>query len=272
MIATAAISAGCGGKTDRSSELGAGHVHGLGVNPADGALFVATHTGMFRLAPGEDELRRVGERLQDTMGFTVVGADHFLGSGHPDFDKDPGLPPLLGLVESRNAGRTWTPRSLLGEADFHVLRAAGEHVAGYDVAKGRVLLSRDGGETWGERRFSKPLVDLVLDPANPRVLLAASQTQLIISRDNGRRWRALTEGTGLLGWPDSTGLYRLAANGRLWQSEDRGRHWQALGSIGGRPAAFIAMPGGRMYAALHNGAVKESTDGGRSWSLRAEFG
>ena len=268
MVAIAAVSVGCGGQADRSSQPRARHVHGLGVNPADGALFVATHTGMFRLAPGESELRRVGDRLQDTMGFTVVGPDHFLGSGHPDFYKDEDLPPLLGLVESRDAGKTWTPRSLLGQADFHVLRAAGEHVAGYDVAKGRLLLSRDGGETWRERRFGRPLLDLVVDPANPRVLLAASEAQLFISRDSGRRWRALTEGAGLLAWPEPRGLYLLAPDGRVWQSGDRGRRWQAKGSIGGRPAAFLATPSGRMYAALHNGAVKESSDGGATWTDR----
>ena len=33
-------------------EPGPVHVHGLGVNPADGALFVATDTGLFRVARG----------------------------------------------------------------------------------------------------------------------------------------------------------------------------------------------------------------------------
>jgi hypothetical protein len=272
MVATAALSVGCGGQTAQRSQPEAGHVHGLGVNPADGALFVATHAGMFRLAPGTNELRRVGDRLQDTMGFTVVGPDHFLGSGHPDFYKDEDLPPLLGLIESKDGGKTWTPRSLLGEADFHVLRAAGEHVAGYDVANERLLLSRDGGKTWRQRPFGKPLVDLVIDPANPRTLLAASQTQLFISRDSGQRWRPVTEGTGLLAWPDARGLYLLAADGRVWHSADQGRRWQPRGSITGRPAAFLATRTGRLYAALRTGALKESSDGGRSWKLRAEFG
>jgi hypothetical protein len=49
------------------------HVHGLGINPKDGALFVATHTGLFRAAEGERKATRVADRFQDTMGFTVVG-------------------------------------------------------------------------------------------------------------------------------------------------------------------------------------------------------
>jgi hypothetical protein len=36
------------------------------------------------------------------MGFTIVGPNRFLGSGHPDLRDD--LPPLLGLIESTNRG------------------------------------------------------------------------------------------------------------------------------------------------------------------------
>jgi photosystem II stability/assembly factor-like uncharacterized protein len=227
---------------------------------------------MFRLPPAEKELERVGDRLQDTMGFTVVGPDHFLGSGHPDFYKDEDLPPLLGLIESRDAGRTWAPRSLLGEADFHVLRADGKRVVGYDVANGRLLVSRNGGRTWRKQLLPATLVDLVPDPANPRVLLATSPARLLISRDGGKHWRSVTRKTGLLAWPEPGRLYLLAADGRLWLSLDRGRRWQLRGSTGGLPAAFLALPGGHMYAALHGGAVKQSRDAGKSWTLRAQFG
>ena len=38
------------------------------------------------------------------MGFTVVGPDTFLGSGHPDIRATD--PPLLGLIESNDAAQT----------------------------------------------------------------------------------------------------------------------------------------------------------------------
>jgi hypothetical protein len=106
------------------------HVHGLGVNPADGALFIATHTGLYRVEPGERKAERVGGSYQDTMGFTIVGANRFLGSGHPDINeaREENLPSLLGLIESTDEGESWQPISLSGEADFHVLRFAGERV------------------------------------------------------------------------------------------------------------------------------------------------
>jgi hypothetical protein len=79
-------------------------------------------------------------------GFTVIGPDHFISSGHPDF-RDPkllkaGRPPLLGLVETRDAGRTWMPASLLGEVDFHVLEVAHGTVYGFDATSTPLSTSR----------------------------------------------------------------------------------------------------------------------------------
>ncbi|MBA3802551.1 MAG: hypothetical protein H0X22_06565, partial [Acidimicrobiia bacterium] len=66
---------------DPSAAYGMSHVHGLGLNPADGSLIVATHNGTFRIPADSEDAERLGDSLQDTMGFTVVGPDHFLGSG-----------------------------------------------------------------------------------------------------------------------------------------------------------------------------------------------
>ncbi|MCA1704355.1 MAG: hypothetical protein LC808_14275, partial [Actinobacteria bacterium] len=104
------------------------HVHGLGINPVDGSLLIATHTGLFRAAKGRQRATRVANRFQDTMGFTVVGPNEFLGSGHPDPREK--LPPFLGLIRSNDGGRRWRPISLLGERDFHVLEAAGKRSMG----------------------------------------------------------------------------------------------------------------------------------------------
>jgi hypothetical protein len=244
---------------------GLGHVHALAVNPRDQSLLIARHTGLYRVGPGERSEKRVSERYQDTMGLTVVGPDRFLGSGHPDLRDN--LPHRLGLIQSRDGGKNWTPLSLLGEADFHVLRARGQKIVGYDASRGRVLTSRDGGEHWLRNRFEGPMVDLVMAPAPSGTLLATAPAQLLLSRDGGRSWGSLSETTGLLAWPQPQRLFLLAPDGRLWLSPDVGRRWRALGEIGGRPAAFEAYSDGRMYAALDNGDIEQSTDGGQSWQL-----
>jgi hypothetical protein len=202
----------CGGETEERPRAGAPsddpgpvHVHGLGVNPRDDALFVATHTGLFRAAPDERKATRVADRRQDTMGFTVVGPNHFLGSGHPDFRDQ--LPPFLGLIESRDAGRSWRPLSLLGKADFHVLEAAGERVYGFgsewQTREQRLLVSRDGGSRWEQRATPEPLLALAVNPDDSEHVVASGERRLYGSTDGGATWRSLGEGAGLLEWPSS---------------------------------------------------------------------
>ena len=246
------------------------HVHGLGINPGDGSLFIATHTGMYRVDAGESKPERVTNRYQDTMGFTVVGPNRFLGSGHPDVQeaRAKGLPPLLGLIESRDAGKTWQPLSLLGEADFHVLRARGRHVYGFDASRGRLLASDDAGRTWTQRRVPAPLVDLAPHPRRRAVLVAATERALFASSDDGKTWRLRSSRVGLLAWPQPERLYLVDPDGHVFASPDGGDVWSARGSIGGEPAAFTAN-GRDLYVALHDGTVKRSTDGGRRWAIRS---
>lgn len=237
------------------------HVHALGVNPPDGDLLIAAHTGLFRLPAGASAPQPVSPLRQDTMGFTVMATDQFLGSGHPDL-RD-GQPSLLGLIASDDGGKNWRSISLSGKADFHILRVRGSRVVGYDASRGRVMTSDDGGKAWIDHRFDGPLVDMVFAPRD-RQLLATTPSQLILSRDGGRSWGGLSETTGLLAWPRTERLYLLASDGRLWLSPDTGKRWRALGQIGGKPFAFV-VNGRRMYAALHDGSIQVSNNSGLSW-------
>lgn len=267
VILAAALSplAACASAGDEqgAADAAAGHVHALGLNPRDRALFVATHNGLFRVSPNGERTDRVGDRRQDTMGFTVVGPDRFLGSGHPDLRDD--LPPLLGLIESRDGGKSWTSVSLLGRADFHVLRVHGDRIVGYDATGGRVMISDDHGRNWRSRPPPESLVDLVVDPSSPRVFLAAGANHLFVSRDAGGTWARRAQGTGLLAWPGRKQLFLLDGGGRLWSSRDGGKRWQHRGEIGGRPAALLAVDASMLYAATHEGEIKQSVDGGASW-------
>ena len=247
------------------------HVHGLGVNPADGALFIATHTGLFRSGDGDSKSVRVGDSHQDTMGFAVVGENRFLGSGHPDLRTD--LPPLLGLIESTDEGRSWKPISLLGEADFHVLRSAGERVYGYDSSNDRLMVSGDAGRTWGEVERPAPLVDLAADPNDSQHVVAAGASDLsqglYESRDGGRSWVSVGDQVGLLAWPTPDRLFLVDGGGDVFLSSNGGDRFDRRGSIGGQPAAFLAENADELFVALHDGTIKRSIDGGRTWTVRS---
>jgi hypothetical protein len=256
-----------------AADPGPVHVHGLGINPGDGSLFIATHTGLWRTAPGETRAKRVGDNEQDTMGFTIIGKDRFLGSGHPDQQqfRDEGLPPLLGLIESTDGGQSWEPISLLGEADFHVLRSKGNWIYGFDATNERLLFSRDAGRTWTERPTPAPFFDIAVNPANPSHLIASSEAGLWMSRDEGRTWALVgrPERTGLLAWPRAGKLYLVLPFGLVQTSSDGERGWTDRGDVGGEPAALLAHTPRELYVALHDGTVKRSADGGRTWAIRS---
>jgi len=250
------------------------HVHGLGINPADGALFIATHTGLFRVGADARKAVRVADRHQDTMGFSIVGPNRFIGSGHPDLDeaREKGLPPLLGLIESTDAGSTWNSVSLLGEADFHVLRSVGERVYGYDATNARLLTSPDRGITWENIVPPGPVVDLAVDPADPRRLAVTAAGELeqglYTSRDSGESWTRLADVVGLLAWPSPGRLYAVDGAGQVFASASGGRKLELRGEIGGEPAALLGVRD-ELFVALHDGTIKRSADGGAVWTVRS---
>ena len=276
LLLVGAAIAGCGdddtsgSKPAVASDPGPVHVHGLGVNPADGALFVATHTGLFRAAGSQRIARRVAGRHQDTMGFAVVGPDRFLGSGHPDLREK--LPPFLGLIESRDAGRSWRAISLQGKVDFHVLEASGARVYGYGsdwkTREPRFLTSADGGRRWERLEPPEPLVSLAISPSAPVRLMASGERRVFRSQDGGRSWTSEKAPTaGLVAWNDE-GLFLVGAAGRIWR-KDSDLGWQDAGSVGGQPSAFDRGRGAELLVALHDGTIKRSGDGGRSWTVRS---
>jgi hypothetical protein len=258
-----------------ASDPGPVHVHGLGIDPADGALFVATHTGLYRAGDGQRKAQRVADRYQDTMGFTVVGPNRFLGSGHPDLNeaRTQGLPARLGLIESTDAGASWRSVSLRGEADFHVLRFVDPRVYGYDASSDRLLVSSDRGRTWDELEKPGPVVDLAVDPGNAKRIVVASAGGpahgLFESRDGGHGWTRTNDAVGLLGWPARDRLYLVTGGGQTFASSDAGRVFEKRGEIGGEPAAFLAHAPDELYVALHDGTIERSADGGASWTVRS---
>jgi hypothetical protein len=272
VVVVAAMWRSSGGDEGTSAaDPGPVHVHGLGVNPADRALFIATHTGLYRSAEGESKSVRVGDSQQDTMGFTIVDADRFLGSGHPDLSED--LPPLLGLIESTDQGQSWEPISLLGEADFHVLRSDGERVYGYDASGDRLMVSEDAGRSWRQVDRPAPLVDLATDPTDAEHVVAAGAGDLAQglyeSGDGGRSWERIGNPIGLLAWPAPDRLYLVDGSGAVFLSKDGGDRFERRGSLGGQPAALLGQSADDLYAALHDGTILRSTDGGATWAIRS---
>jgi len=251
-------------------EAGVVHVHGLGVDPGDGTLFAATHSGLFRI-PEEGPAVRVANREQDTMGFAITGPRQFIASGHPDRREDDVRPPLLGLIESGDAGESWERLSLHGAADFHALQAAHGKVYGYDSTSGTFMVSADR-RTW-DRRARLVIGSFAVSPTDPEVLLATTQRGLTRSQDGGRTFDAEPSEprAALLAWPAALSLYVVDVDGTVRHSGDGGRTWARRGAVGATPEAMtvsVRSGGEQVYIATVEGEILLSTDGGKTFATR----
>ncbi|MBC9723887.1 F510_1955 family glycosylhydrolase [Streptomyces sp. TRM68367] len=265
-VAALVLAACGGGSSDTDAAANASqssgalsHVHGLGVDPADGRVYVATHSGLYTVAKGQ-EPKLVGDRKDDFMGFTVIGENTFVASGHgaPGSDR----PGNVGLIETKDAGRTWSSRSLSGEADFHSLDSAKGTVYGYEG--GRIRVSGDL-KSWDDRATLNAL-DLAVNPSGDK-LLATTADGVVTSTDGGRTFGKGAEPVqAFVSWPSEKSLFGIGTSGKLSSSADGGKTWKELTTVpGGQPQALTAVNANHILAATMTG-LYESRDGGKTFS------
>lgn len=243
------------------------HIHGIGLNPGDDAVYVATHQGLFRL--GGSAPQPVGESRSDMMGFVITGPDTFFASGHPGHGET--APANLGLLRSTDAGERWDGVSQSGVSDFHDLAGVGDRLYGLDSSDGRLKTSADAGASWTDG----PVLgarDVDVDPADPDRLVATTQDGLLLSTDGGETFApheiqppallllAAHVPGGQVG--ATVSLAGLDQTGTLWVLD--GTSWTAAGTPQGMPAAFAAI-GGDSYLAAFGSTVVRTQDAGLSW-------
>jgi photosystem II stability/assembly factor-like uncharacterized protein len=247
------------------------HIHELAFDPADDAVLVATHTGIFRLDVRSEAVEGpVGGLTFDAMGLTVAGGTAYL-SGHPG----PATPaefagPNLGLLKSTDGARSWSQVALAGEADFHSLAVSAARPSRVFGLAGEMLhRSDDGGATW--QQVSTLLArDLLTSEGSP-VLYATTAEGLVVSSDDGATFAAvlgvpplylIAEGAV----PDGR-LVGVDVSGIIWYQEEQGGPWLEGGSVEGDPAALMVMSAsGDIIVADQRGVVL-SVDMGQSWSV-----
>ena len=244
-----AAAAGCGGDgparqpaTPAPRSGADAFIGSLAADPGDGTLLLGTGLGLFRLDNGAERPRRVVGELRAPAGAGSVssnlvvryaGPGELLASGHPEGEGAGALPEDLGLMHSADAGATWEPVSELGASDFHLLQARGDRVVAVRAEETDVLVSRDGGRRFEPRTPPGMPVDVAFDPGDPARMVVATAEGVFSSSDEGRSWRP----------QDPTAAGQLA-----WLAPD---------------ALYRADPGG---------AIKVSADGGASWEERGTVG
>jgi len=269
------------------------HIHGLAIDRRDPeALLIATHTGLVRLRPAGAEW--LGEHRFDLMGFTAHPREPNVAyaSGHPD------LPTYareqvgnLGLLLTRDGGRTWQSVALRGHADFHALTyspRAGGRLYGWNVAGEQSGLYRVSTREWKVERLAASglmnVLALSAAPTEDGPLLAGTMKGLFVSRDQGETWQAVkglsadAPVTAVSHGPSPTKVvyaYVHQAGRGLARSPDGGVSWGAPVLFTGAQTPVIALavgPAEQVVVATTGADVMRSRDGGRRWETLVQHG
>lgn len=249
------------------------HIHGIAVDPnAPTRLFLATPEGLYA-ATRDGTSTRVSESADDFRGFTVHPADPrlLISSGRaPDGGN-------LGVIVSRNGGRTWRQLSpgFDGPVNFHAIaisRADSNVIYGlYDG----IHVSRDGGMTW-RRTGPEPeeTIDLAASAVDPDRVYAAAVNGLAVSGDGGATWKAAAyEGrpASMIHISGDGTVYDYILGIGLMSAREPELSWTLLSRDTGvrRIRHFAPDPSNaaRLYAVDIDGRVLESADGGRNWQM-----
>ena len=172
-----------------------------------------------------------------------------------------------GMWKSVDAGKTWAQTGLTDTRHIPRVRihprnpdlvyvAALGHLSGPNEQRG-IFRSKDGGATWEKILYQGPevgAVDLILDPANPRVLYATF-------------WRVKRTPYSLESGGEGSSLWKSTDGGDTWAeitNQDNGLPKGTLGIIG--VTVSPANPD-RVWAIVEaqDGGVFRSEDGGESW-------
>lgn len=238
------------------------HVHGVGRDPGDGALYLATHDGLFRRV--DTSWQRVGPVI-DLMGFAVAGPGRFYASGHPGIGVD--FPQPVGLIESKDGGKSWAVRSRGGQSDFHSLTWSPKGLLGYDDT----LRATADGVTWRDLRLAGEARSVAASPDGAKVL-ATTADGVVESADYGSTWRPAAKSPLLLlvAWADPKTAVGVTPQGAVAVSTDAGVSW-TLGpaTVGADPEALSATRGadGRLEVLVATSkGVERTLDSGTSFT------
>ena len=263
------------------------HVHGLAYSADGKQLMIPSHHGLaiyrdgkWSKAPGPEH---------DYMGFSAT-ARNVYSSGHPA--PRSGLLNPLGLIRSRDGGKTWERLGLEGETDFHLLAAGWNTNAIYvwnpapssRLSTAGLHFTLNDGSTWKRasmRGLGGELRALAAHPDEAAVLAVATSGGLYLSPDSGEQFAKAAGGEGL------SVLFDLNGTEVWYGSFERGAKLTRVSLSAGSPVtvalpplrrdavAYIAQnPAERLeYAiATFERSVYLSKDAGKTWSQIADRG
>ena len=264
-----------GGRTWVDCGLPEPGVFSLAVGPVDGAVYAGTEPSRLFRSDDDGETWRELEALQDlpsrpTWSFPPrPWTSHVRWIAPSPRDADLLLVgiELGGLMRSTDGGATWEDHRPGAQPDVHSLawhpQAEGR---AYEAGGGGAAWSADAGETWhpaDDGRDRHYTWSVAVDPEDPDVWFVSASTgpfaahggrdpeAKIYRRRGGEPWQPIGDGL-----PDPLPampyalvardgrLFAGFADGRLWESRDRGDTWSACGLEGDEVPRIGALSAG----------------------------
>jgi photosystem II stability/assembly factor-like uncharacterized protein len=248
----------------------------VAVDPGSGTLLIGGTSGAFRLPDGatkpekfESSLNAPGKGEGPLIDLVLRyrGPDQLLASGH---SRGGTLPLNIGLVSSADGGKSWTPVSGIGEADYHDFEVAGNLVVALrNDDPNSVQVSTDGGKRFEARAApsAAAALDITIDPSNPKQWAVGTEQGTFLSTNEGKSWRQRdTTAKARVAWAAADALYSAGLDGKVRLSTDGGKSWNEVGNVGASPKDFVAGRNGELIAYLPGGKVVRSTDGGKTFT------
>jgi photosystem II stability/assembly factor-like uncharacterized protein len=261
-----------GGRGWIDCELPEAGVFSVAVSGADGAVYAGTEPSRLFRSDDRGESWRELDALLELPSRPSWSFPPRPWTSHVRWiapsPHDPGLLlvgiELGGLMRSTDGGQSWQDHRPGAQRDVHSL-AWHQHAPGraYEAGGGGTAFSTDAGETWqpaDEGRDRHYTWAVAVDPEDPERWYVSASTgpfaahgrrdpqARIYRRQGGQPWQTLTGG---LPEPLPAMPYALAAaagrvfaglaDGRIWESRDRGDSWTALQLCGDALDALVAL-------------------------------
>ncbi len=246
-------------------------VYGLSVASSEGMiLHLATPMGLYLSYP-QGNVNRVPGLRGHLMAFAVHprNPQHMLAGGHV------GRSGSMGVMLSTNGGKSWKQLSetAAGHVGFHILEISrADPNTIYGVTNG-LRVSNDGGRTWREAgKLPANLIHFAASSKQVKTLYAATRQGLLISHDQGAKWKPVNLPGGITSMVHVTPtgkVYVFVIGVGLLAAQEPKLDWKKVSArfddqILFRMAVDPASPN-RLYASTVTGAVVASRDGGRNW-------
>ena len=201
------------------------HVHGVGLDPANGdILYIATH-GDFYQSHSDGPPVKVDKVRADYMAFNAPPASGvpLYASGHPS-----------------TGGITWESVSKVLEppVDFHAM-AISRHdpnvLIGFDSGARGLFKTSDAGKNWETLEYPEYISALEISPDDSQIIFAGTGKGIFKSSDNGKSWIQIGAYRGLtvfaLAFDDKGVLFSSVDTFGLIRSDDLGESWQDLDDL-----------------------------------------